>query len=815
MFFNYLKLAVRKLFSSGKDRSSIYSWINLGGLAIGLTAFLLIGHFVHYELGYDRFYPHHKNIYRLAVERFERGELTMHSAKTYAGIRDILIDEIHDVSASVRVLYEECMFLYEPENLRINRQPTFWADGNFHEFFGLEMLVKGQLELLHKPNHALISRAAAERLFGAGWKEKKPLGKIIILNEGIPFMIQGIFEDIPENTHFNVDFVVSYATLSAVLGDHMNTIMPPQRNFVYNYITIRDASNTDQLEPLINQIIADHTGNLDDQVSYSFSMQPLASIHLDSHLSDELNPNGNRLFIQALSIAAVLIVLVAWINFINLTIARAMNRSKEVGVRKAIGARKRQIAMQFAQETLFSGTIAALLTVVIAFFTSNYFNSITGITVALFSIQSGHLWMAFLGIFLIGAILASVYPALVLSSFNPTKALKGKNVLSMKNGYFRQGLIAFQFGVAMLLIACTGAVYYQVNSMRKQSLGVELNQVLVIHSPRSMIGNTERALVFKRFRDKLEQNGSIVSVASGACLPGEKFLSHTENVQAEGNEVDVNWSFDLAFVDERYLSTLGMKLVNGRNFKDIPDEENKVILNETAIGMLGFKNAAEALGQYIRVNQGDPQQIIGVVEDAHFEGLQTTIKPLLLRYGHGYEFGFFPIKIKTQNLSEVISTIEQQWKTIYPKDPFDYFFLDKFFDQQYANDQAFGNLFGTFAILTICIAGLGLFGLISLTTYQKSKEIGIRKVFGANVFSIVKLLTLGFLKLVLLSSLIAIPLAYWIIDRWLNTFAYRFEPSIWMYGIPVMLLLITSLISVGGQTLKSALKNPVDAIADE
>ena len=814
MVLNYFKIAFRKLFRT--ERASLYSWINLFGLTIGLTAFLLIGHYIHYQLRFDRFYSDHQNIYRLVVKRVESGEMSMQSAKTYAGIGNIIKEELPEVQDFVRILDEECMFRIEGNDMAFNEQRTFWADGNFHELFGLEILKAGQLDMLHKPNHAIISRSAAIRLFGNDWEhDNTPIGQTVILNEGVPFMVQGVFEDIPPNAHMKVDFVVSYATLMVLVGDFMNTVMPPGGNFVYNYILLNEGVEPGELKTSMNEVIAEHTGEIDDHVYFDFDLQPIHSIHLQSHLSDELNPNGNSLFIWALSIAAILILVVAWINFINITVAKAMSRSKEVGVRKSFGARKRQLVYQFAIETMFSSFVAMILTIGISLVVSRSFNQITEISIGLFSLTSLKLWFVFTSVVVSGTILASIYPAVILSSFDTIKAVKGKNVISIRNGYFRQGLIAFQFSIALLMIACTGAVYYQVSSMRKQSLGMDMERVLVINSPKSMIGNAERALIFKRFRNVLEQETDIQSVASGGCIPGEKFLYHAENVKADGNEIDVNYSFDMASVDSRYLETLGIELINGRDFEDNPDENDKVILNETAIKALGFSDSSDAVGQFLRISQGDPQQIIGVINDPHFEGLQKDIKPLLLKYGHGYEFGFFPIKIRSEDPQRVIKKVETQWKLIYPKDPFDYFFLDKFFDQQYNDDQSFGKLFGSFALLTIFIAGLGLIGLVSLTTYQKSKEIGIRKVFGANVISIVKLLTVGFMKLVLIAAIIAIPLSWWIIDAWLSTFAYRFDPAWWMYILPVILLMVTSLIAIGGQTIKSAFKNPVDAISDE
>lgn len=816
MLRNYIKITLRHLFISGRDGSAVYSWINLTGLTIGLAAFLFIAHYVRYELSYDRFFPNHERIYRLAVERKEKGETTMQSAKTFAGIGDVLSARLPELDQYVRILDEECMFEYEPDKVALNRQRTFWADGNFKDFFNLDMLAEGQTELLFQPNHAIISQAATIKLFGSDWQtSNSPLGKTIILNGSVPFMIQGVYKDLPGNSHMNVDFVVSYSTLAALIGDFMNTIMPPQRNFVYNYISFKESVSINSQEPLINQIISHHTGQLDEQVSYHFFMQPLHSIHLDSKLSDELNANGSRFFVWALSVAAILIMIVAWINFINLTIARVLNRSREVGIRKAIGAQKYQIGLQFAVETLISGFIALILVIIIAFISGGRFNTITEVPVPIFSAESTTTWLIFLAVTITGATLSGSYPALLMSNFHPIKALKGHIATPSGSGIFKQVLITFQFGSALLLIACTGAVYLQVEYMRNQPMGADINQVLVIHSPRSLIGNPDRIGYFRQFRDQLEQSGDIVAVASGGCLPGEKFLYHTENVQAEGHESYVNWSFDVASVDERYLPTLNIKLLSGRNFEHRPGEEENVILNELAVLGLGFPNSAEAVGKFIRIGQNERRQIIGVVANVHFEGLQASLKPLLLRYGHDYEFGFYPIRIGARDIQNAISNVEAQWKVIFPRDPFDYFFLDTFYERQYKNEQAFGAMFGSFAILTILISGMGLFGLISLSVYQKNREIGIRKVLGASIFSIIHLLLKSFFRLIIIASILFLPLAYTVIERWLNSFAYRFDPPWYSYFIPFIAVLITSMVAVGGQTLRAALKNPVDAIAEE
>ena len=816
MFRYYILIAFRNLFKSRKGKSVLFTIINLTGLTIGLASFLLIGHFVNYEWSYDLFIPNQENIYRLAVERHEGDQVTMQSAKTYAGIGPLLSEEVPEVEQWVRVLDEECMLHYKEDNITFNRQRTFWADGSFPEIFDLDFVQKGNLPALYEPNQAIISKSAAERFFGNEWSgDRNPIGKTIMLNEWIPFMIQGVYEDLPANSHMEVDFVVSYETLTHLVGEQMKTVMPPGGNFVYKYISVKDGVDPKLVEPLVNDVIRRHTTDSDSTVSFHFEMQPVSGIHLESHLSDELNPNGNKLFVMALGVAGLLILIVAWINFINLTTVRALNRSKEVGVRKTFGAGKQQLSLQFVTETLVASVIASIAAVAIVYVSSGYFESLTEIATPIFSIVNMQIWVIFVGIFLLGGLIASVYPALVLSSFNPIKALKNKYMEVQGVGYLRRGLMVFQFFAAIFLISATAAIYYQIHFMRSQELGMKPEQVLVLHTPRSMIGNENRAEAFERYRDILEQNSAIESVASGGCLPGKDFLYHTENVHPEGKEITFNWSFDLASVDEGYLPTLGMELLAGRNFEKRADEDNKVILNQTGVLALGFTDEFDALGKMIRINQDEKKQIVGVVADAHYEGLQKQIKPLLLHYGHDYEFGFFPIKIQSSELNEVIATIESLWNENYPKDPMDYFFLDEFFDRQYKNDQAYGNIFGSFSILALVIAGLGLFGLVAYSAQQKSKEIGIRKVLGASVFSIVKLLTSGMLKLMLVAALIAIPIVGFLLHQWLDTFAYRFEPSWWMYVLPLLAIVMVSAIAVGGQTLKAALSNPIDSIAEE
>ncbi len=819
MFRNYLKLTLRAYFSKRARTRTFFTYINLIGLIIGLASFLIIIHLVRYELSYDNFYPNASNIYRIKVEKLEQAQMTLQSAKSYPGVGAILKAEIPQIENYARVLAEECMLHYKEKDVKFNRQKTFWADGSFPYLFGLEFLEKGEVSKLSEPYTSIISKSLANRFFGTDWSgANSPIGKTIWLNEGLGFVVVGVFQDLPSNAHMKVDFVVSYSTLVSLIGPSLETGMPPFRNINYTYISLKPDAAKQDVEALAQQVLnkkIPETASVN--VTYNFGFQPVQSIHLDSHLVDELQPGGNKIFVVAMTLAAALILVVAWINFINLTTARAMDRAKEVGVRKAVGSSGNQLISQFIFEALFSTGLAAVGAVILVFIASRYAENLPELKplTSLWGKESVNLWFLFVIIIFTGGLLASIYPALVLSSFRPIEVLKGKVIGTGGKGHFRKALIGFQFFFAVLLLSCTGAIYYQVDHMRKQTLGLDMDRVLVIHTPRSMIGNKERISIFKGFREQLLNYPAMEKVGSSGCLPGEEFLYHREGVRQAGKEDDKNISFDLASVDEGYIPTLAFKIVDGRNFSDIEGESNKVIPNETAIRILGFKNSADAIGKFIHVGDQKEFQIIGVVGDAHYEGLQHPIRPLLLLYGHDYEFGFFSVKVDASNVIEVVSTVKKHWDEIYPNDPFDYFFLDSFFDEQYKNDQSFGKVFGFFSSLAILIACLGLIGLVSFTTFQKTKEIGIRKVLGASFSNIIGLLTSQFSKPILLACVVAIPVTYFMVNTWLNTFAYRFEIQWWMYVVPLMLINAVATVAIGWQAIQAALANPVKALKEE
>jgi putative ABC transport system permease protein len=820
MFKNYFITTIRTYFISKKiGNRSFFTYINLIGLIIGLAAFLIIAHLVRYELSYDKFFPNAKNIYRVTVEKIQNGESTMESAKTYPGVGGILKNEVKETESFARVLKEECMLHYKPTDIKFNRQFTYWADKSFLSMFGLEFIEKADTSTFDNPYNCVLSQTTAERYFGKNWEgDKTPIGKTIHLNESLPFIIQGVYKDLPANSHMEVDFIVSYSTLVALVGPDCETGMPPFGNINYTYVSLKPGASYKQVEELAQKALASKIpASATSDAQYHFSLQPLTSIHLNSHLTDELKPNGNRTFVLALSLAAILILVVAWINFINLATARALNRAKEVGVRKAIGSSKKQLVSQFVFEALFASVLAAIGAVIVVFFFSGRIEKMAGIPDSVFAWkgEAMYSWFLFLGIMLAGGLLSSIYPAFILSSFKPVEVLKGKVITSGGKGFFRKGLISFQFFFAVFLLCCTGAIYYQVKYMREQSLGLTTEQVLVLHSPRSMIGSKKRIDNFKTFRQSLLQYPAIEKVGSSAVVPGDQFLKHWEGVQQIEKDNGKHLTYDVAWVDEGYLPTLDIKLVAGRNFIDQPGEEKKIIPNETAIKALGFTDSKEAIGKIIRAGNNKEYEIAGVTGDAHYEGLQKNIRPVLLLHGHNYEFGFFSMKVNGENMNQTIANVQRHWNEIYPNDPFDYFFLDSFFEKQYHTDQKFGKVFGLFSFLAIFIACLGLIGLVAYTTYQKTKEIGIRKVLGASLGGIVALITKEFSKPILIACLVAIPVSHLIISKWLDGFAYRAQFAWWMYVLPLLLIVALAFFAISFQSLKAAMANPVNSLREE
>jgi len=819
MLRHYFITALRAFYQrkGGKGAGVMFNYINVLGLTVGLAAFLVILHIVHYELSFDRFFENSANTYRVAVKKAEGNHVVMESARSYPGLAAMLKNEIPEVVSSVRIYKEECMLHYKEGDVKFNRQHTFWADRSFASVFNLEFIREGDLSMMDKPWGAIISESGAKRFFGTDWEgERNPIGKTIWLNESLGFTIQGVYKDLPGNSHMKADFVVSWSTLVQLAGQIFENSLPPDWNASYVYLQLEAGASPENVETMIAKLMSDRIPeSVTREVTYDFYLQPVQSIHLQSGIADELQPNGSRAFVYSMMMAAVLILIIALVNFINLLTVRSLERAKEVGVRKAIGSTRRQLVSQFLLEAMFASIVAGILAVALVYFSDDMIRGMTQIQLPVFSIQGQGIFTltVFMGVLIFGGLIASLYPALGLSSMQTTEVIKGKVSSKPGTGYFRKTLLAFQFFCSVFLLTATVVIYKQVTFMRSQSLGMEPEQVIVLHTPRSLIGSPKRIPYFRNLRDKLLPFEDVEEVGASGCIPGNEFLTRREDIHADATGDGKNITYDVAFIDQGYAPALGIKFISGRNFIEQPGEETKVIMNETAAKVMDF-TAETAIGKMIAIGQ-KKLEVIGVMEDTHYEGLQKTIHPLILREGHNYEFGYFPIKIKSSDLQQTVSSIETAWKEIYPNDPFDYFFLDSFFDEQYAREKSFGKLFGLFSVLGVTIACLGLIGLVAYTTFQKTKEIGIRKVLGARAGNILLLLMTEFSAPVLIACLIAIPVTEYAVHQWLEGFAYRFDFTWWIHVISLGVVNVLALVAISWQSLKAAFANPMNALREQ
>ncbi len=503
MFRHYFITAIRAFYKrkDGKGAGVLFTYINVLGLTVGLAAFLVIVHIVQYELSYDRHFLNSAETYRVAVKKIENNTVVMESARSYPGLVALLKNEIPEVVDAVRIYKEECMLHYKEADTKFNRQHTFWADGSFASVFNLEFIRQGDLAMLDKPWGAIISESGAKRFFGTDWEGKKdPIGKTIYLNESLGFTIQGVYKDLPPNSHMQVDFVVSWSTLVLLAGNVFENSLPPDWNASYVYLQLKPGALPEKVEAMMAQIMEDRIPETATrEVAYDFYLQPVHDIHLQSNIGDELQPNGSRSFVYSLIMAAALILVIAWINFINLLTVRSLERTKEVGVRKAIGSSRRQLVNQFLFEALLSSTLAGVLALALVYFSRDTIQSITQIPIPIIELteQGFETFIVFAAILVFGGLIASLYPSLGLASVQTAEVIKGKISAHTGKGHFRKALLSFQFFCSVFLLTSTVVIYKQVNFMRSQSLGMEPDQVVVLHSPRSLIGNEKRISYFK------------------------------------------------------------------------------------------------------------------------------------------------------------------------------------------------------------------------------------------------------------------------------------------------------------------------------
>jgi len=793
MLKNYFKIAFRNLW-----RHKTFSFINIMGLTVGLTAFFLIFMYVKFELSYDSFNSKADRIYRVVADLKTPSETLNTSGPGWA-VGPNVKDEFSEVEAFARVTGDN--MLVRKGNIKFQEENAMWADSSLFKIFDFKLLKGNPRTALTEPFSIVFTETAAKKYFG----KADPMGQTLLLTgDAFPSKVTAIIEDMPENSQIKADMLVSMSTITTKFNKSLDSQWANYGN--RTYLLLKPQTKAPRLQAKFPAFLEKRNGTQmkELQMFPTLLLEPLRDVYL--HSTRDGNKTGNSNNVYIFSIIALFILVIACINFVNLSTARSAERAKEVGIRKVVGAGKTQLARQFIGESVLICMIAFILAVAASALLLPLFNQLSGkiISTGIFN-HPYYLLTLLLIAFFIG-ILAGIYPALVLSSFQPVKVLKGRFVTGTKGIILRKGLVVAQFTISIALIIGTIIVYSQMKYMRSQDLGFNKDQKLIIDTHGDPAKNA--------LRQAISTLPNVISTSLTGSVPGGGNPGAYSQVENKKGDMQIA-NLDLYFTDFDYIPQYKIKMVAGRAFlKEMgTDTTQAMVLNETAVKMFGYSSPQQIIGK--KFDQwGRKGSIIGVMEDFHFRSLQEVIKPLSMRIEPN-GCSLISVNISSANVPKTIAAVESKWKTMIPNRPFSYFFLDEFFDKQYRSEVRFGKLFLNFALLAIFISCLGLLGLASYSTMQRTKEIGIRKVMGASVGGIVNLLSKDFLILVLISFIIAAPIAWYGMHRWLKDFAYRIDISWWVFVLAAVLAVVIALATISFQAIKAAMANPVKSLRTE
>ncbi|RLD94207.1 MAG: ABC transporter permease [Bacteroidetes bacterium] len=801
MLRNYLLVALRNLY-----RNRISSLVNILGLAIGMAAFVLIIQYVRYEINYDSFHEHEEVIYRIQQDRFNQGEITTQWAAGCSAVGQALYENFEEVENFTRFQKMNGVMTYG--EIKFREEEMYMADTSFFDIFSFKVLKGDGHSSLENPMMMMLSESTARKYFG----DEDPVGKSLRFNGGLELEVSGVYEDAPRNSHLKPDILVSWETLVRFRGPEVNAAW--QWDGFFNYIQLHPETDPLAFEAKLPPFVEEQTGEAMARYGdgMEFHLQPLRSIHLHSDFMFEAEPGGNARSVYALIVVAVFLVVIAWVNFINMSGARSLERAREVGMRKVTGAFRSQVLVQFLFESVLINLLAILLAVLMVLLFHPSFNLLTGEQLDYSMGANASFWAVMLSIFVAGAFLSGIYPALFLSSFKPTTVFQGVSELKVGGLGMRRILVIFQFATSLLLIAGTLSVYLQISFMRNSDLGVDIENVLVLKGP--SVNDSTYSETFSAFKKEVLRNPDFEMVSASIVVPGRQPNWNAGGIRKLSDGDDKSNQYRVMGFDFDFVNFYGLEIIEGRNFsRDFGQNSSTVLFNEAAIELMGFEDNASAMNVPIYF-WGDTFNIVGVLKNFHQEGLHREYEPLIFRFFEDPN-GYYSLKVNAQKTREALTFAAEQWQLFFPLNPFEYFFLEDYYNEQYKNEVQFGRVFGLFAFLAIFIACLGLFGLSSYTTLQRRSEIGLRKVLGSSSGKAVVLLLRYFMIQVLIAVPIGLGLGYYIMHNWLQNFSYRVGIGWWFFLIPLLLVSLITLITVGGQVVRTANVNPADSLRHE
>lgn len=820
MIKNYLLTSFRHLL-----KQRFFTFLNVIGLAIGLCAFWLINHYVTYERSYESFMENGDDIYRVQLDVYRNGELVYKSSENYAGVAAAMKEEYPEVVEYAR-LYNmgsknNVIITWEqaPNGPVVFKQQKFlYADASILSLFSYEMVQGDRDKALEEPFTIAISETMARNYFG----DEDPMGKTLRLEDDDfndePCIVTGVFKDHPTNTHLKFDVLISFPTIYGRYDGALERYKTGWgRKDYYTYVQLEKGTDPKAFETKLPALVEKFKPELIEENGEDvLLLQPVKDIHLTSRLTDEAEINGNGEAVDYLAIIAWFIIIIACINYVNLSTAKSVERAKEVGLRKVVGSQKSQLIIHF----LIESSIIFFLSILIAFglilLVNPLFNNIAGTPASYVLWSQPWFWVSVFIFWVGGSLITGFYPALVLSSFKPIEVLKGQFKGKGEGILLRKALVVMQFSTSVALIIGTLIVYEQMSFMQNQDLGYSTEQVMIVERPATRdTSNVQAQNDYMSFKNGLADQPMITAVAGSGMLPGKKLRFKTQ-VRRQDQDAEQATTFAFSSMDYELFDLMEMEMVAGRNFSRdfVKDPDTAIVVNEYGARALGY-SPEEIVGKYVAIDRFRWQpQVVGVLKNIHNESLQEAMQPLgffLQQYNHEYMM----VKMSTNNIEETVDIVKAQWDQSFAGNPFEFFFLDSYFDSYYQSEKSFRNLFLIFTVLAIIIGCLGLFGLSSYTAVQKTKEIGIRKVLGSSTSGIINLMFKDFLILIGLANLIAWPTAWYFLNGWLENYPYHISINFLFFGLATVLVLLIAFFTVSYHTFKTAQLDPAKTLKYE
>ncbi len=803
MLKNYLLVAYRNFY-----RNNVFTLVNMLGLATGLACFILIAIYVSSELSYDKHHKNSRDIYRITLKGNFSGN-DINTATTGGRVGEIAENEIPEILTHVTAFKAPESVLFRIGEKQFYQDGILFADSGFFDIFTYDFLIGDPVHALSHPNAVVITETIAAKCFG----KEDPLGQIIEWDNRYSMVVRAVIRDPVHNSHLKFNALASLTTFQSDqrMWNYVNSL---SIFITHNYVLVKEGTSPEILRDKLTNMINSHMREMVEQYNMKIELvpQPVTDIHLTSELIQELAENSDYSRIYIFSVIALLILIIACINFINLSTATASKRAREIGIRKVLGAQKQMLFRQFILESVMVTFLSMLVALVLVELIYPYFSSVAGITPSMTWMKQWSLAIILLALLLTVGLLSGLYPALVLAAYKPVNVLKGEFFIDSSRPVFRNVLVVVQFVISAVIIFSAAVIQQQMNYLSNKDLGIDISPVIIVPlRDRNLIGR------YETLQNELRNVPGVMDVSASSTIMGT--FDQRQTYYPEGSTRQNTEMLSYLQTDYNFLDVYRAEIIAGRNFSEnrIIDSAS-IIINESMARKFGWE---QPLGKQLLLPSGGDNavhdrryKVIGVVKDFHFTSLHHHIEPLLIEMNPTY-FRNLNIRIGDRNIKTTLSQLESKWLSLVPDRPFDYFFFEERFNSHYKSEQKMSNLFAYFSILALLIASMGLFGLALYTTERRTKEIGIRKVFGGSVKDIVGILLGEFVQWVMLANLIAWPLAWYFMHKWLQNFAYQTPISWWVFLIPAIITLLVAITTVAWQSFRTAMQNPVQALKFE